>query len=224
MAALPNAPSAPVDLPFKYIGGDPGLDLVNTVDWTPRGPAEDRLTDYARLIRWAQGAGILPNEAAASLLAKALRQPQEAARALRTGLQARGILHRVFAVVAHGEPANAPLAELNGLLARALGRLHVAPPEGRRRRQPALRLAWRDLDASLDAPVWPAVWSAASLIVSEEASQLRICGGEDCGWMYVDRSRNGLRRWCDMATCGTIEKTRRRLERARRAGRRPRPH
>jgi predicted RNA-binding Zn ribbon-like protein len=224
MATPLNAPSAPVDRPFKYIGGDPGLDLVNTVGWTPRGPEEDQLTDYARLIRWAQGAGILPNEAAASLLAKALRQPQEAARALRTGLQARAILHRVFAAVARGEPGRAPLAELNGLLSRALGRLQVAPPDAGRRRQPALRLAWRGLDENLEAPVWPAVWSAASLIVSEEASQLRICGGEDCGWMYVDRSRNGLRRWCDMATCGTIEKTRRRLERARRAGRRPRQH
>ncbi|HEV2853834.1 MAG TPA: CGNR zinc finger domain-containing protein [Thermoanaerobaculia bacterium] len=35
----------------------------------------------------------------------------------------------------------------------------------------------------------------------------------DCGWMYVDCSRNGLRRWCEMETCGTLEKSRRRRER-----------
>ncbi len=29
-----------------------------------------------------------------------------------------------------------------------------------------------------------------------------------------DRSRNGLRRWCEMATCGTAEKTRRRRDRS----------
>jgi predicted RNA-binding Zn ribbon-like protein len=224
MARSTNAPAARPDPPFRYIGGDPSLDLVNTVGWTERGPEEDQLTDYAHLIRWAQGAGLLPNEAAASLLAKALQRPEEAARALRAGLRARAVLHGVFEAVVHGEPRSAPLAELNELLARALGRLQVAPPEAGRRRPPSLRLTWRDIDESLDAPVWPAVWSAASLIVSEEASQLRICGGEDCGWMYVDRSRNGLRRWCAMATCGTIEKTRRRLERARQAGRRPRHH
>jgi predicted RNA-binding Zn ribbon-like protein len=28
----------------------------------------------------------------------------------------------------------------------------------------------------------------------------------------VDRSRNGFRRWCQMRTCGTREKTRRRRE------------
>ncbi len=37
-----------------------------------------------------------------------------------------------------------------------------------------------------------------------------MSGGDDCGWMYVDRSRNGLRRWCQMRTCGTREKSRRR--------------
>ncbi len=220
MAPSSNALSVGPDLLFKYIGGDPSLDLVNTVDWTSHGPTQDRLTDYAQLARWAQGAGLLSNGAAASLRAQALRRPQEAARALRIGLRTRGILRRAFVAVARGEPANAPLSELNELLARALGRLHVAPPDPRHRRQPSLRLAWRGLDADLDAPVWPAVWAAASLMVSEEASQVRVCGGVDCGWMYVDRSRNGLRRWCEMATCGTLEKTRRRLARARRASRR----
>ncbi len=37
-------------LPFAYIGGDPALDLVNTVDWTGAGPAQERLADYAALV------------------------------------------------------------------------------------------------------------------------------------------------------------------------------
>ena len=47
---------------------------------------------------------------------------------------------------------------------------------------------------------------------------MRVCAAQDCGWVYVDRSRNGLRRWCQMETCGTIMKTRRRAERNARAG------
>jgi predicted RNA-binding Zn ribbon-like protein len=54
---------------------------------------------------------------------------------------------------------------------------------------------------------------AASALLQSEASRLRICGGSDCGWMYVDRSRNGLRRWCEMQTCGTVAKSRRRAAR-----------
>jgi predicted RNA-binding Zn ribbon-like protein len=54
------------------------------------------------------------------------------------------------------------------------------------------------------------LWSAASLLQSDEIGNVRVCDGDDCGWMYVDRSRNGFRRWCQMRTCGTREKTRRR--------------
>jgi predicted RNA-binding Zn ribbon-like protein len=52
--------------------------------------------------------------------------------------------------------------------------------------------------------------AAGDLLASDEAARIRECGGEDCGWMYVDRSRNGLRRWCQMEVCGTKEKSRQR--------------
>ena len=76
-----------------------------------------------------------------------------------------------------------------------------------------MQWSWREIGDSLDSPLWPVVWSAAVLLVSEEAGRIRMCGGQDCGWMYVDRSRNGLRRWCRMETCGTQAKSRRRRER-----------
>jgi predicted RNA-binding Zn ribbon-like protein len=71
------------------------------------------------------------------------------------------------------------------------------------------------MESRLDSVIWPVLWSAASLIVSDEASRIRICGGPDCGWIYVDRSRNQLRRWCQMETCGTREKSRRRYQRGK---------
>src|SRR3712207_8118753 len=47
-------------------------------------------------------------------------------------------------------------------------------------------------------------------ISSEEIARIRVCDAPECGWMYVDRSRNRLRRWCQMETCGTRAKNRRR--------------
>ena len=63
-------PSA-ADPPLRYIGGDASLDLVNTVDWTARGLANERLTGYERLTRWAEGAGVLPRAEAQRLRAEA---------------------------------------------------------------------------------------------------------------------------------------------------------
>jgi predicted RNA-binding Zn ribbon-like protein len=37
----------------------------------------------------------------------------------------------------------------------------------------------------------------------------------DCPWLFVDRSRNHSRRWCDMADCGTEQKKQRYVARRR---------
>jgi predicted RNA-binding Zn ribbon-like protein len=212
-----NANSLAPDLPFKYIGGDPALDLVNTVDWTSRGLEQERLTDYHRLTRWAEGAGIVSATTAASLRKLAEARPREGETALRLAVRVRGVLGRLLGAIARGEPHGDALNDFNGLLGRALERMRVTPAGKGRRGGRGFNLGWRDLGESLDSVVWPVVWSAASLIVSEEASQIRICGGQDCGWIYVDRSRNGLRRWCQMETCGTRAKSRRRYARVRRS-------
>jgi predicted RNA-binding Zn ribbon-like protein len=42
-----------------------------------------------------------------------------------------------------------------------------------------------------------------------ERPLLRACGNRRCGWLFVDRSANGKRRWCDPKACGNRMKVRR---------------
>lgn len=37
--------------------------------------------------------------------------------------------------------------------------------------------------------------------------RLKACRGMDCGWVFVDQSRNTSRRWCDMTACGNRAKS-----------------
>lgn len=53
--------------------------------------------------------------------------------------------------------------------------------------------------------------SALSLLSFDTMSRLRIC--PNCGWLFVDRSRNGSRMWCDMAVCGNRQKAKRHYNR-----------
>ena len=197
-------------LPFKYVGGDPAVDLVNTVDWTRAGP-EGRA---ARRLPAADAVGRRVRRTShLNLAAKLRRQSSRSFRmkrgtVYRAALRAREIIRRLLLELAEGSASAGAVADFNRILAPALQHLRVTPLGT----APRLQLGWEDEENRLDSVLWPVLWSAASLITSEEASRIRVCGGEDCGWMYVDRSRNGLRRWCQMESCGTREKTRRRRQ------------
>jgi predicted RNA-binding Zn ribbon-like protein len=45
--------------------------------------------------------------------------------------------------------------------------------------------------------------------------RLRACRKSSCRFAYYDRSKNGSRAWCSMATCGNQEKAQRRRKRER---------
>jgi predicted RNA-binding Zn ribbon-like protein len=48
--------------------------------------------------------------------------------------------------------------------------------------------------------------SALGLIASDETERLKVC--PNCEWLFIDRSRNRSRTWCDMAVCGNRAKAR----------------
>ncbi len=212
MADPLKTPATLARLPFKYLSGEISMDLVNTVDWTRRGAANERLTNYEQLTRWAEGAGLVPSEHGKGLRISAQARPRAAQAALERARRLRTILQSLYRSVAVGAPQASAWENFNRELAGALGRLRVGPQwTGRKRVQAGW--TWHIPEGGLDSFLWPIAWSAARLLTSDEAAHIRVCAGADCGWTYVDRSRNGLRRWCAMETCGTSEKTRRRRER-----------
>ena len=46
-------------------------------------------------------------------------------------------------------------------------------------------------------------------------SRLRACRKASCRFAYYDRTKNGSRAWCSMATCGNQAKAQRRRQRNR---------
>jgi len=61
------------------------------------------------------------------------------------------------------------------------------------------------------------VFAVVELVRTVELRQLRTCPVDEggCGWLFLDRSRNGSRRWCSMEDCGTRTKIRKLAERRR---------
>ncbi|TMI77299.1 MAG: hypothetical protein E6H05_00485 [Bacillati bacterium ANGP1] len=64
--------------------------------------------------------------------------------------------------------------------------------------------------------MWPVVWAASELLTSADVRRVRQCQSDDgCGWLFIDRSKNGTRRWCSMSVCGNRAKARRHYERTK---------
>ena len=126
--AAPRSLSFAEQLPFKYVGGDLSIDLVNTVDWSLRGPAEDRLTDYDRLTRWAEGAGVIASRQGAQLRALASSQPRIAERTHREAIELRWQLRELFTATERGERLDGSdaLEAFNAALSETLSRLELA--------------------------------------------------------------------------------------------------
>ena len=53
------------------------------------------------------------------------------------------------------------------------------------------------------------VWETAQFLTSTDLGRLRICANRECGWLFLDTSKNHSRRWCSMADCGSRAKARR---------------
>jgi predicted RNA-binding Zn ribbon-like protein len=68
----------------------------------------------------------------------------------------------------------------------------------------ALRWSWTEPRADVLHPI---AYAAGHLLLAADHPPVKECPG--CGWLFLDRSSNGSRRWCDMRTCGTRDKMRR---------------
>ena len=74
-------------------------------------------------------------------------------------------------------------------------------------------LAWEFTEAG--SVLWPVAEAAHRLLTGPDQARLKRCAG--CPWLFLDRSRNGSRRWCAMDDCGRHEKIRRYVDRRRQA-------
>lgn len=187
--------------------------FTQTVGWEARDSQEERLADYGGLVDWCRERGIISADHADEALAQASKRPEEARAAVEDARALRLAIYRTLtAVGANRDPDPDSLEELNAYLQRGLpARRLTVTPEG-------AEWTWQLDPVRLDRLLAPIAWSAASLLTSPEVERLSLCAADDCGWLFIDASRNRSRRWCDMSDCGNRAKVRRFRSRQREAG------
>lgn len=190
--------------PHRFTGGLLALDTANTV--VLRGDPEktfDRFDDPAEIARFADAAsGFRAAELGDRQLA--VSSPVAIAPVV---LSIREATDRLFrGAVSKGTVATADLPGFLSACAEGLAgsQTEIGAP-GRPFGDPVTPIAF---EAALAV-------SALSLLRDDTVARLRIC--PNCTWLFVDRSRNSSRLWCDMAVCGNRQKASRHYRRRRMA-------
>jgi predicted RNA-binding Zn ribbon-like protein len=167
----------------RRIGGNVALDLANTISWRGTPQEVDHLRDFDAIVAWATDAGIVGDRFWAP--------PSQRASLVEDIHRLRAAIDTTFAAAAHSAMlAKASLHGIRDFAARSLGAAALTGTPTVFEFQAHYRITG------------PLAWAALDLLRSSELARLKQCPPADCRWLFLDRTKNSSRRWCDMATCG----------------------
>jgi predicted RNA-binding Zn ribbon-like protein len=180
------------------------LDFVNTVSWRGRDNSRDFFNTYTDLLNWSRYVNIPTDKDFDTLNKKSKKYPNEAKKTLKRAIGLREAMYALFSARAEGItlPKTA-LLTFNNYLSRAMSHSQII--------QMGESFVW-STDGDKDSLDWilnPVIQSAAELLISVDIGKVKLCGDNECGWIFLDSSRNQSRRWCDMKDCGNRAKARR---------------
>ena len=197
---------------FSFIAGALCLDFVNTVGSHASERPREKLRAFADLIRWSKEAGLIREDEARELVAYSEVSSSSATKILEETIRLREVLFRIFgAIVKKRAAAARDLTALNEALRAFPIRLEV---RSQGRDFSSERTSAQPKNERLLARV---AWSAADLLGSERVHHIRQCADAECGWFFVDNTKNHSRRWCAMNDCGSHAKAKRYYQRKKRA-------
>jgi predicted RNA-binding Zn ribbon-like protein len=190
-------------MPEETLDLNRALAFVNTLSARPTETPSESLVSYDALVAWARGEKLIAPAVAKRLSAQARRHPQQAAAALTRAVGLREALYGVVSALDGKRPP--PPAALDTIArdvaaAHATGRLVLH--EG--------HLHWvSGTGEDLDRVLLEVARAIGRLVTSSRLAKVRLCAAADCGWLFLDDTKNRSRRWCDMKLCGNREKLRR---------------
>lgn len=182
-------------------GGCICFDFINTVHSRTEESVYDYLVEYQDLLDWCRRMELLPKEHIQRLEEYVKNKPAEGEEALQEIKAYREMLYSFFSAVAEETTVeDSDLVKFNTLIAEALSRIRFTmngkkPVPG-----------WEEKEINLYEPLWRVGKSAYEILTEQPVERIKEC--EACGWVFLDKSKNRSRRWCNMQTCGSAHKAR----------------
>jgi len=189
---------------FLFVGNHPALDLLNTRPALDGQPTE-LLTDFPRLLRWFQAAGLMNPHQARSFQNKWENSPEGRHEVDQLQTFREKFRKAVVTWEDTGNVREGMIPLLNRMLAGSpmLERLSpmVHEPDLARTPQPRCLILERWFDPQRPSDLMaPIAFFAAQLFAETDPTRVRQC--DHCVLHFLDTSKKGTRRWCSMQLCG----------------------
>ncbi len=180
-------------------GGILCLDFVNTVHDRVKKPFRDYFHNAEDILRWGRRTEIL-NEASYEILNKKLGSSLLDEKPFyEKTLELRDLLYGIFYKIAHKKELTAEeLQSFNEYLAIYFGAIAIKYVDDK------LTESWKWKGEDLNRILLLVVRSAHDLLLSDRLGRVKEC--PNCGWLFLDTTKNGKRKWCSMKTCGSSVK------------------
>ena len=186
---------------LKLDGGWLCLDFINTVGNRKTETYIEYLASYDDLLHWCERVEMLTRKQIMALRSLATKEALKAGKSWIKVLEARETLYNlILSLVKQEPPAKINVAAYNKLLSHSLKNLQLNFSHSQKP-----KMEWRAKN-DLELPLYPIIKSVYDLLTSNLIHKVKECFA--CGWLYLDRSKNNSRRWCNMQTCGSLNKSR----------------
>ncbi|MBU2491587.1 MAG: CGNR zinc finger domain-containing protein [Bacteroidetes bacterium] len=198
---------------WKFIGGNLCLDFINTVGGRVENDADsstsytilsEKLNDFLDLADWGKKKKLLNEKEVKELILFSSENNKAANRLFQRAITFREAIYRIFKGISEGrEPTDKDINIINTEC--------LSARENQTLIYENKLFAWKFVHGGNEAEniIRMISLSAAELLTSEQIKRIKQCPGENCGWLFLDTSKNGSRQWCDMKVCGNLAKVRR---------------
>ena len=190
-------------------GGILCLNFVNTVKSRFESPLHEYIVNYNDLILWSVRTNICNSESAEKLKFYIQRNEENAPKDLNRIMKTREVLYRIFLCISKKKsPSNNDIRYFNKQLSIVFSRISLEINENL-----DINVVWSPNSFNFQMILNPIIKSAYDLLTSDIKTRIKEC--PNCGWLFLDKSKNNTRQWCNMNTCGNTIKIKKYYERTR---------
>ncbi len=198
---------------IRLVGGVAVLDFLNTCNGrrpdTSLGEVVDNLLTLEDVVYWFHHAGLIDADELAHHLSLVPSTPFLQSPALKQVIALRESLYLLFLAIAEDRGVTAQsLALLNQTLVDTAGHRYLVST--------GVTAVWRwrevtTLEEMTVNLLGRLAIQSVDLMTSSRLDRLKVCATLSCDWLFLDTSKNGRRRWCQMNICGSREKAKKAL-------------